>query len=98
MGLINIVSLTKNIEEIVILLADQCLDILALNGTWLDSSIHYDTIYIRGYDLIQSDHSRTGGGVCLYIKQSLSYQNQQDLIMHSLEGSCIEVHKPNSSP
>ena len=71
MGLLNIVSLTKNIEEIRILLADQCLDILALNETRLDWSIHDDTIYIRGYDLIRSDRSRTGRGVCLYIKQSL---------------------------
>ena len=56
MGLLNIVSLTKNIEEIRILLADQCLDILALNETQLDESIHNDAIYIFGvttlFDLI----------------------------------------------
>ena len=104
MGLLNIVSLTKNIEEIRILLADQCLHIPALNETQLDESIHNDAIYIYiyiyiwGYDLIRSDRSRTGGGVCLYVRQPLNYQNRQDLIMHSLEGSCIEVHKPNSSP
>ena len=52
MRLLNIVSLTKHIEEIRILLADQCLDILALNETRLDPSIHNDAIYSRGYDLI----------------------------------------------
>ena len=76
MGLLNIVSLQKNIEEIRIIIADQCLDILALNETRLDPSIHNQAIYIRGYDLIRSDRSRTGGGVCLYIRQSLSYQNR----------------------
>ena len=69
-----------NRKEIRIILASQCLNILALNETRLDPSIHNDAIYIRGYDLIRSDRSRTGGGVCLYkaipklSKSTRSYQ------------------------
>ena len=46
MGMLNITSLPKHIDEIRILLTDQCLDVLALNQTRLDDNISNEDIHI----------------------------------------------------
>ena len=38
---------------------------------------------IEGYDILRRDRNRNGGGVALYIKQSLNYVNRQDLALFS---------------
>lgn len=55
--MLNIVSLPKHIEEVRILSAEQCLDILALNETRLDENISNQDMYIHNYDLIKFDRS-----------------------------------------
>ncbi len=52
MSMLNIASLPKHIDEIRILLADQCLDILVLNETRLDDNISNQDMHIDNYDLI----------------------------------------------
>ena len=60
MGMLNITSLPKHIDEIRVVLADECLDILALNETRLDNTINNQVMYISNYDLIRVDRSITG--------------------------------------
>jgi hypothetical protein len=60
MGMLNITSLSKHIDEIRVILADECLDILALNETRLDNTINNQVMYISNYDLTRVDRSRTG--------------------------------------
>ena len=64
MGMFNVASLPKHIDEIGILLTDQCLDVLALNETTSDDNISNEDIHIDSYDLIRFDRFR-GGGVCI---------------------------------
>ena len=90
-------SLPKHIEEIRILLADQCLDILALNETRLHDSVSNQDMHIDNYDLIRFDRSRKGGGVCIYVKNSLSFFERNDLNRDNLEAVFIEIHKPSSA-
>ena len=71
--MLNITSLPKHIDEIRVILADECLDILVLNETRLDNTINNQVMCISNYDLIRVDRSRTGGGVCLFVKTSLNY-------------------------
>jgi hypothetical protein len=54
-----------------VLLADQYFDIFALNETRLDDNISNQDMFIHNYDLIRADRSRTGGGVCLYVRNPL---------------------------
>ena len=63
MGMLNIVSLPKYIDEIRIILADQYFDDLASNETRLDKNISNQDMFVQNYDLIRADHSRSGGGV-----------------------------------
>ena len=52
MGMLNITSLPKHIDEIRVILADECLDILALNETRLDNTINNQVMCRSNYDLI----------------------------------------------
>ena len=54
---------------------------------------------IEGYDILRRDRNRNGGGVALYIRQSLNYVNRQDLSSHEgLEILTVEIKKPKSRP
>ena len=97
MGMLNIASLPKHIEEIRVILAEKCLDILALNETRLNNNITNQDMFIHNYDLIRADRSRTGGGVCLYIRNAINYFERKDLNRDNLEAVCIEVNKPSSA-
>ena len=96
MGMLNITSLPKHIDKIRILLTDQCLDVLALNETGLDDNISNEDIHIDSYDLIRFDRSRKGGGVCMYVKNSHSFLERNDLMRENLEAN-LEIHKPSSA-
>jgi hypothetical protein len=63
----------------------------------LDNNITNQDMFIHNYDLIKADRSRTGGGVCLYIRNSINYFERKDLNRDNLEAVCIEVNKPSSA-
>jgi len=48
MASLNIISLQKHIDELRVFLAASTIDILAINGTTLDSSIHDNEVHILG--------------------------------------------------
>ncbi len=95
--MLNIRSLPKHIDEVRILLANQCIDVLALNETRLDDSISNQDLFIQSYDLIRVDRSREGGGICLYVRNSLNYLERKDLLKDNFEAVCIEICKPSTS-
>ena len=45
--------------------------VIALTETWIDSSISDHEIFIPGYSSVRRDRSRHGGGILLYITESL---------------------------
>ena len=96
--MLNITSLPKHIDEICVLLATKNFDILALNETRLDHSIPDDLVNIPYYDIIRNDRNRNGGGVCIYVRNTISYRNLSHTIPDNLEAVVVEIHKPNSRP
>ena len=90
-------SLPKYIDESRIILGDQLqyFDVLALNETRLDENISNQDMFIQNYDLIRADRSRSGGGVCLYVKNSINYLNE--LVGDNLEAIFMKVFKPSSA-
>ena len=69
---LNISTLLPNFEEIKHIVSDLDIDILSLNETRLDNSINDGHINTDNYCLFRKDRNRSGGGVALYIKTSLS--------------------------
>ena len=61
---------------------DKTIDIIGLNETKLHKTIPDSQVDIEGYDILRRDRNRNGGGVALYIRQSLNYINRQDLSSH----------------
>ena len=80
------------------MMADQYLDILALNETRLDSSICDNQVHIDGYSIIRRDRNRVGGGVSIYIRTTINYNLRVDLTSDAYEILSIDILKPNSSP
>ena len=70
---INVASLPLHIEELRLIMADQCLDLLAVNETRLDSTITDNLVHIDGYSIIRKDRNRNGGGVCIYLRSNIKY-------------------------
>ena len=94
---LNVNKLSTHIDEIGILLADKCLDVLAIQETKLDVPNNNSDFYICGYKLIRRDRlSDAGGGLCFYIKSTLIFSVRTDLNVDELH--CIEIRKPNSKP
>lgn len=98
MASLNIASLVLHIDELRILLAKQCLDVLCLNETRLDSTISDNIVHIDGYEIIRRDRNRNGGGVCIYIRTSMTYSLRNDFANDQYETLSIDISKPNSSP
>ena len=95
---LNIVSLPKNIDEIRCSLSKGHIDLIAFNETRLDSTINDDLMHVTRYDLIRKDRSRNGGGVCIYLRNTINYKIRNDLVSSNVEAICIEIIKPQSKP
>ena len=96
MGSLNIASLTKHLDELKVLMANEPLEILAINESRLDISIPDFHIDINGYNLIRRDRNRNGGGVCVFIRKSIEFKHRTDLEKLELEMIALSIKKPNS--
>ena len=54
-------------------MANKFIDLIAFNETRLDANITDNMINIDGYDVVRKDRSRNGGGVCIYLRSSISW-------------------------
>ena len=70
-GHLNIRSLPNKIDEVRIIMNEQHFDILAISETWLSDHIHSEIVHISGYHLYRNDRRSHGGGVLLYIKDTI---------------------------
>ena len=98
MASLNINGLRNHIDEIELLLNELKIDILALNETKLNESINCQITDIAGFKQIRLDWSRQGGGISLYVRDSIQYILRNDIPNNNLELLCIEVqpHKSKS--
>lgn len=69
--------------------------VLSVNETWLDSSIPDANIFIPGYNVHRRDRTTHGGGVCLYIRNTLQYKSVT--AFQTLEGIALTIRLPSAS-
>lgn len=73
MASLNITCLPRHIGELRSWLSfNQNVDILAINETRLDSSVPNESVKISNYEIIRNDRNRQGGGVCIYVRNTLT--------------------------
>eukprot|EP00117_Sycon_ciliatum_P042002 scpid30462/ scgid30624/ Probable RNA-directed DNA polymerase from transposon BS; Reverse transcriptase len=102
-GQLNCQSATHKIPVIESLLHTASLDLLFLCETWFYQSLPDAAISIPGYSLLRKDrdgarHSAIGGGLAVYIRQSLMchFQRRTDLEC-KLEHICVEFIESQNS-
>ena len=76
---LNIHHMMKHFEELKLLLENDNPDIIGINETKLDETIHDSDIKISNYNIICKDQDKFGGGVVMYIRESLNYKLRDDL-------------------
>ena len=78
-GHLNTRSLLKKIDEIKILIHQNSFDILAISETWLSDKIPNELVNIPGFNVYRKDRPSHGGGVLIYIKETLPHTYCPDL-------------------
>jgi hypothetical protein len=101
MAILNINSILAHIDELRATLISSKIDILAINETKLDSSVSNYEINIPGFEVARKDRAvngRSGGGVCLYVRNNLNFKVISDFSDERLELITIEISMPSSKP
>lgn len=84
-------SIIPKLDELRVIASLQNPDIICIVESWLDSSILDTELIISNYTLTRLDQTRHGGGILVYIKDSLPFS----VIVsgpNCLEFICIKVH------
>ena len=68
---LNVNSLLLHIDEIKKFMKEKSIHVLALNETKLDDNVASGLLRIDGYALYREDRTRNGGGVAVYISDSI---------------------------
>ena len=67
----------------------KCTDILAVNETGLDDIISSGEVIVPGYALERNDRNRDGGGVALYIRNTINYERLFDFEWKASSGLAL---------
>ena len=95
---LNIRSLPPSIDEIRTIAIQTKPAVIALTETWLHDSVNYSELRINNYCLIRADRSRQRGGVCLFIRENLTFNRILDIITDSIETLWVEILQPKAVP
>nr|CAI5820372.1 unnamed protein product [Callosobruchus analis] len=71
---LNVCSLQGKREDIKTILYNNNIDVLAISETWLNEKIETSYVTIDGYTFLRRDRGSRGGGVGLYISNSLKFK------------------------
>ena len=93
---LNVNDLRGNLDEIQVLINNLGIHILALNETKLDPNYPKELTSIAGYQQERLERTCNGGGVSIYVRDSIKYKPRPDVPVEDLEIICIEVEPPNS--
>ena len=96
--MINVNGLLCHIDQLRLLLLDLNLDVLTINETKLSLSIPSELVRINGYFFERLDRSNRGGGVAMYIRDSINYKVRNDLVPDQLEMIAVEISKSKAKP
>ena len=101
MAALNINGLPAHRDDLKFFVLDSKMDVLAIDETKIDSSVKDNEIYLPGFEVVRKDRSvngRSGGGVCIYLRSNINYQNRDDLCDDQLECIVVEIIRPHSRP
>ena len=71
---------------------------MRLNETKLDLSISDSPVNVDDYQIIRIDRDRQGGGVAVYVHESISYKMRSDLMPDNLEVVIVQIADSKFKP
>jgi hypothetical protein len=83
MAALNVRILIGHIDELRVLLATNPIDVLAINESWLDASIHDNEIHISDYEIVRRDRSIDSENVEYYILGDLNCDLGASVLDHN---------------
>ena len=95
---IHINARSLKILELGLLAQKTGASIIAVTETWYDNSILNAEVVLPGYNLVRKDRDMKGGGVCIYIKDTLPFNPLTDLTNDNIEGVWIEIMLKKTKP
>ena len=81
MAALNINSLLAHFDDLKFFVLNSKIDVLAIDETKIDSSVNDNEIHLPGFEVVRNDRSvngRSGGGVCMYLRNNINYQIRDD--------------------
>ncbi|XP_078616267.1 uncharacterized protein LOC144884689 [Branchiostoma floridae x Branchiostoma japonicum] len=94
---LNARSILPKIEELRFLASTMQFSILCVTETWLSSEIVDRDIELEGYQVYRKDRNRHGGGVMMYVSDSLYTTRRGDLENDEIESMWCDVTKANTN-
>lgn len=70
----NVRSLCASFHEFQDVVAEEKFQLIGLSETWLNDTVPNQSLYISNYNLVRNDRDGRGGGVALYIHNSLKFR------------------------
>ena len=95
---LNIRSLLPKIDQLKIFVQNNNPAVISVSETWLDNSVTSNEVNIPGYSIERKDRNRQGGGVCIYVRDNLSYNIRNDIDHENIEGIWIDLLLPKTRP
>ena len=70
---------------------DKYADVIAVSETWLDDTISDADISLQDYTIFRRDRHRHGGGILVYVRETLPVLRRVDLEINGLETIWLEI-------
>ena len=93
---LNINGLRSHLDEVQLLIRNLGIHIIALNETKLNPEFPKELTCVASYQQERLERTCNGGGVSIYIRDSIKYKRRPDIPSHDLELICIDVEPPKS--
>ena len=90
----NARSLLPKLDELMVLAEDSNPDVIYITETWLSGEISDNELSIVGYLLYRRDRDRHGGGVLLYVRESIQVKSPPQC--PDLELLTLSLYKGNN--
>ena len=88
--LLNSRSIAGKIDELICISSEVEHQIICVTETWLDETVPNEYVSLPKYDIIRADRSgRRGGGVAIYVHETLPYRTRYDLSSEDVE--CVWI-------
>ena len=97
LGCLNVRGLLGKIDEIKLILTECKFEIMGVCETFMDCNISDKEISVQGYSFVKKNRTRHGGGVLLYVKHDIDYNELAGLTGEDVESVWIKVRHSNET-